>query len=262
MIIDTHAHYDDEAFDADRENLITGFKDNGIGLVVNIGAEFKGCVDTLALALKYPNVYGALGVHPSELDEMDDDKLRFIKTNCDENRADKGGKIVAVGEIGLDYHYPDTDATLQKKWFEAQLLMARDIKMPVVIHSRDAAKDTLDMMRSLHAEDIGGIVHCYSYALEQAKIYHSMGFYFGIGGIITFKNARKLIEVVDYLPLSAIVLETDSPYLAPEPNRGQRNDSRNLKYVVKKIAEIKGVSEDEVISATEKNARRVYRLPD
>ncbi len=260
MIFDTHAHYDDPAFDRDREDLIEHLSEGGIGWAVNVGSEYENLPKTLELASRYPFIYGALGVHPSELSGMSDEKVSFIRKTCMENRADKGGKIVAVGEIGLDYHYPDTDIPLQKKWFEAQIECARELQMPMIIHSRDAAKDTLDMMRDLHTEEIGGIVHCYSYALEQAKIYLSMGFFFGIGGVLTFKNARKLIEVAEYLPMEAIVLETDCPYLSPEPHRGRRNDSRNLKYVVKKLSEIKGIPEDEVIRITTDNAFRVYRI--
>lgn len=262
LIFDTHVHYDDPAFDTDRDKLIGGLKDRGVGAVVNVGSEFDSLPDTLSLTRKYPFVYGALGVHPSEVSALDEEKLLWIRNTCEENRLSRGGRIVAVGEIGLDYHYPDTDEKLQKTWFEAQIETARELSLPMIIHSRDAAADTLDIMKSLHTEEIGGIVHCYSYALEQAKIYLSMGFFFGIGGVLTYKNARKLVEVTDFLPMEAIVLETDSPYLSPEPFRGKRNDSGHLPAVVKKISELKGIPEEDVIRITAKNARRVYRIPE
>ncbi|MCR5501763.1 MAG: TatD family hydrolase [Lachnospiraceae bacterium] len=262
MIFDTHAHYDDPAFDRDRDELLRGLKERGIGSVVDVGAEFDTLPVILSLTEQYPFVYGALGVHPSEVSGMNEKKLEWIQKTCEENRADKGGKIVAVGEIGLDYHYPDTDKKLQKIWFEAEIETARSLSMPMIIHSRDAAADTMDIMRSLHTEEIGGIVHCYSYAVEQAKTYLSMGFCFGIGGVLTYKNAKKLSEVVTFLPMEAIVLETDAPYLSPEPWRGKRNDSGNLPEVVKKISEIKGIPEEEVIRITRKNAYRVYRIPE
>ena len=169
---------------------------------------------------------------------------------------------MAVGEIGLDYYWPEPDRDLQKKWFERQLALAEEVGLPVIIHSRDAAKDTLDIMQKMHAEKIGGVIHCFSYEKEMAKIYVDMGFYIGIGGVLTFKNARKTREVVESIPLERIVLETDSPYLAPVPNRGKRNDSRNLPYVVTEIAKIKNISEEEVMEVTMANAKRLYRISD
>lgn len=254
MIIDTHAHYDDEAFDEDRDILLKEMSKNGIGLIVNMGASLRGCRDTIALTEQYDFIYGGIGVHPSDTAELDEDSFQWLKEKLGQP------KIVAVGEIGLDYHYPEPSVQVQKQWFERQLELAREVKLPVVIHSREAAKDTLDMMQALRAEEIGGVIHCFSYGVEMAREYVNMGFYIGVGGVITFKNGKKLKEVVEYLPLDRIVLETDCPYLSPEPNRGKRNSSLNLTYVVDEIARIKGISQEEVISVTEENARKLYRL--
>ena len=253
MIIDTHAHYDDEAFDEDRDILLKEMSKNGIGLIVNMGASLRGCRDTIALTEQYDFIYGGIGVHPSDTAELDEDSFQWLKEKLGQP------KIVAVGEIGLDYHYPEPSVQVQKQWFERQLELAREVKLPVVIHSREAAKDTLDMMQALRAEEIGGVIHCFSYGVEMAREYVNMGFYIGVGGVITFKNGKKLKEVVEYLPLDRIVLETDCPYLSPEPNRGKRNSSLNLTYVVDEIARIKGISQEE-ISVTEENARKLYRL--
>ncbi|MGN0435998.1 MAG: TatD family hydrolase, partial [Wujia sp.] len=196
-IFDTHAHYDDEDFDEDRDELIGSLKCNGVLRVVNIGASMQTSRNTVALTNKYDFFYGAVGVHPSEVDELEDiDGMTELEGMTKANE-----RIVAIGEIGLDYHYEDTDKKLQKKWFMEQLELARRLKLPVVIHSREAAKDTIDIMRELKAEEIGGVIHCYSYEVEMAKLYEKMGYYFGIGGVLTFQNSRKLKEVVEYLPI-------------------------------------------------------------
>ena len=171
-------------------------------------------------------------------------------------------KAVAVGEIGLDYHYDFSPRAVQKAVFEEQMALAEALDLPVIIHSRDAAKDTLDIMKVEHNGATGGVIHCFSYGVEMAREYLNMGYYIGIGGVLTFKNAKKLIEVAEYAPLDRIVLETDCPYLAPVPNRGKRNFSGNLPYVVEKLAEIKGVSAEEIIRETAKNARALYRITE
>lgn len=254
MIFESHAHYDDEAFDEDREELLMSFQENGIETVLNVGASLSSCKMTVELMNKYPFIYGAMGVHPSETGELNEESFSWLKEQCE---ADK---VVAVGEIGLDYHWPEPFPAVQKLWFERQLEMAREVKLPVIIHSRDAAKDTLDMMQALHAGETGGVIHCYSYTKEIAREYLNMNLYFGIGGVITFHNARKLKEAVEYIPMENILLETDSPYLAPEPNRGKRNSSLNLPYVVQEIAQLKGISYDEVVEITNRNARNLFRL--
>lgn len=253
-IFDTHAHYDDEAFDPDRDELLRGLPENGIEKVVNVGASLASCRRTLELMNRYEHVYGALGVHPSETAELDEEALAWLRQQCQVE------KCLAVGEIGLDYYWDEPDREVQKKWFVRQLGLARELKKPVIIHSRDAAKDTVDLMKAERASEIGGVVHCYSYTTETAKQFLDMGFYFGIGGVLTFQNARKLKEAAAYLPLDCIVLETDCPYLAPVPNRGKRNSSLYIPYVVTALAKLKGVEEDTVRQAAWENAHRLYRL--
>ena len=253
-IFDTHAHYDDMAFDEDRDDLLAGLQENGIARVVNVGASFASCERTIKLMNRYDYIYGAIGVHPSETAELNDKTFEWLREQCQLK------KCVAVGEIGLDYYWDEPDKDLQKEWFRRQLNLARDIGKPVVIHSRDAAKDTVDLMVEEHAEETGGVIHCYSYTKETAESFLKMGFYFGVGGVLTFKNAKKLKEAVAYIPLERIVLETDCPYLAPEPNRGKRNSSLNISYVIKALAEIKGVEEEAVRKATWENAHKLYHL--
>ena len=169
-------------------------------------------------------------------------------------------KVVAIGEIGLDYYWNEPEPEVQKHWFVRQLQLAREVNLPIVVHSRDAAKDTLDIIKAEKAYEMGGVIHCFSYSLEMAKEYLNMGFYLGIGGVVTFNNGKKLKEVVSYMPIEQLVLETDCPYLSPVPNRGKRNSSLNLPYVVKAISELKGIPEERVIEITRENARRMYRL--
>ena len=254
MIFDTHAHYDDEAFQEDRDELLNSLSTHGIEAVVNVGASIQTTKNTLELMKKYPFVYGAVGVHPSETEELNDNLMDWLKHVSGEK------KVVAIGEIGLDYYWKEPDPEIQKHWFVRQLQLAREVKLPVIIHSRDAAQDTLDIMKAEKAEEIGGVIHCFSYGTEMAREYLNMGFYLGIGGVVTFNNGRKLKEVVEYMPLDRIVLETDCPYLSPVPNRGKRNSSLNLLYVAEAISQIKGISPEEVIKITNQNARNLYRL--
>lgn len=262
MIFETHAHYDDEAFDGDRDELLLQLRKAGIGRIVNVAANIKGCKDGLALSSCHEGLYCSMGVHPSDTGELSQKDLAWMEAECLEHSVRQGGKVVAVGEIGLDYYWDEPERAIQKQWFEAQIEMARRVKLPLIIHSREAAQDTMEIMKRLHTEEMGGIIHCYSYSVELAREFLDMGFYFGIGGVITFHNAKKLVEVVKYLPLDRIVLETDSPYLAPVPNRGKRNSSLNLPYVAAKIAELKDISEDEVIRQTYRNAQQVYGLAE
>lgn len=254
MIFDTHVHYDDEAFDEDRETVLNSLAGQGIEAVVNISASIQSVKTTLELMKQYPFVYGAVGVHPNETGELTEPLMDWLKHAAGEK------KVVAIGEIGLDYYWKEPEPEVQKHWFVRQLELAREVDLPIVVHSRDAAKDTLDIIKAERAGELGGVIHCFSYSLEMAREYLDLGFYIGVGGVLTFKNARKLKEVVEYMPLERIVLETDCPYLAPEPNRGKRNSSLNLPYVVDAISQIKGVPAEEVIAVTEKNARTMYRL--
>jgi len=255
MIFDTHAHYDDEAFQEDRDQLLSSLTDHNIEGVVNIGASIKTSQNTLELIKKYPFVYGAVGVHPNETAELNDRQLDWLAAAAGEEE-----RVVAIGEIGLDYYWNEPERELQKHWFVRQLDVARRADLPIVVHSRDAAKDTLDIIKAEHAADMGGVLHCFSYGVELAREYLNMGFYLGIGGVITFKNAKKLKEVVEYMPMEQLVLETDCPYLAPVPNRGKRNSSLNLPYIIAAVSEIKQISPDEVMAITNKNAKAMYRI--
>lgn len=254
MIFESHAHYDDEAFDQDREELLQNMQNNGIEYVLNIGASIASTKETIALTKRYPFVYGAVGVHPSEVAELDEESFQWLKAQCG---ADK---IVAVGEIGLDYYWPEPARDIQKKWFERQLALAWEEKLPVVIHSRDAAQDTLEILKAWRNRVQGGVIHCYSYTKEIAREYLNMDYYFGIGGVITFANAKKLREAVAYIPVEKLLLETDSPYLAPVPYRGKRNSSLNLPYIATAIADIKGMTCEELITVTTENAKRLFAI--
>ena len=262
MIFETHAHYDDEAFDKDREELLNKIKESGIGVIVNVASDKESCETTLRLAKKYPFIYAALGVHPSGTAALSEKDLLKIEGSCSRQSVKNGGRVVAVGEIGLDYYWDEPARQTQKIWFEKQMEMAKRVKLPMVIHSRDAARDTLDMMKAMDAGKMGGIIHCYAYSREIAGEFLDMGFSFGIGGVVTFKNALKLKEVVSFLPMENIVLETDSPYLAPVPERGKRNSSLNLPLIAEKIAEIKGLTLEETIKITEENARRLFSVKE
>lgn len=253
MIFDTHAHYDAEQFDEDREQLLNQMKEQGVGTIVNASAEVSSWERTIDLTRRYPFIYGTIGVHPDEIGDLDERQFERMKGFLDND------KVVAVGEIGLDYYWDNQPHDMQKKWFVRQLEIAKAHDLPVVIHSREAAEDTLSIMKE-YASDMPAIIHCFSYSREMAREYVKMGHYIGVGGVVTFKNARKLKEVVAEVPLDFILLETDCPYLAPAPNRGKRNDSANLIYVAEEVARIKEITAEEVIAATEVNAKAIYGL--
>lgn len=254
MIFETHAHYDDKAFDKDRDALLKSMPLKGVETIVNVGASFQGVLDTVKLTEQYPFVYGAVGIHPDEVGDLSEEKIRILRRFCDLE------KIVAVGEIGLDYYWDKEGHDIQKKWFVRQMDLAKETGLPIIVHSRDAAKDTMDIMKAERADNLKGVIHCYSYSKEQAKEYMNMGYYLGIGGVVTFKNGKKLKEVVEYAPLDYLLLETDAPYMAPEPHRGERNCSLYLEYVAETIAEIKRISRQEVIEVTRENARRLFGI--
>lgn len=254
MIFDSHAHYDDEAFDRDRETVLASLQEEDVGIVVNVGASLESTKRTVELTQKYSYIYGAAGVHPDAVGELNEENFEWLKTQCMRE------KIVAVGETGLDYYWDKEDHAVQKEWFIRQLRLARELRLPVIVHSREAAADTMKILKREYSPRVPVVVHCYSYSSEMAQEYLKMGYYLGIGGVITFKNAKKLKEVVQKAPLEQLLLETDCPYLSPVPNRGKRNDSRNLVYVVGAVAELKGISVEEVIRVTEENARSFYGL--
>lgn len=254
MIFDTHAHYDDDRFAPDRGELLSGMNGNGIGRIINVGASFEGCKNSLTLAQEHDFIYAALGVHPSDIADLTEESCEWIRQHLSEP------KVVAVGEIGLDYYWdkePEVQAR-QREWFRYQLQLAKESVLPVSIHSREAAADTMEIMKEAAADGIPGVIHCYSYSKEQALEYVDMGYYIGVGGVVTFKNARKLKETVEAIPLERILLETDCPYMAPEPNRGKRNSSLYLTYVADAIAGLKGVTPEEVKTVTYENALRLF----
>lgn len=261
MIFDTHAHYDSREFDADRTELLQSLNASGIAKVCNVGARMEGSRNSVALSEQYDFFYAACGIHPDDCGEMEDawiDELRDMVLSHK--------KVVAIGEIGLDYHgfgvYENkVDKETQQKWFRRQLSLAIELGYPVIIHSRNAAEDTLSIMRNAHENGLtGGIIHCFSYSQETAKEYVKMGFYLGFGGVVTYEGQRKLTKVLSVTPIEQIVLETDCPYLAPAPHRYERNSSLYLPLVRDKIAEIKGISPEEVERITWENAHKVYRL--
>lgn len=254
MIFDTHAHYDDEAFDIDRESLLSTLPQQEINYVVNASSTVESVDKVLALADRYSYIYGAVGIHPNETGELNEERFQWLRERA------KHPKNVAIGEIGLDYHWDTPEREIQKEWFVRQLGLAGEMNLPVIIHSRDAANDTYQILKEAQAETIGAIIHCFSYGIEQARQYLNMGFYLGIGGVVTFTNAKRSKEVVEFAPLEQLVLETDCPYLAPVPNRGKRNSSLNLPYVVKEIARLKNTDYETVVRVTSENAKKFYRL--
>lgn len=257
MYFDTHAHYDDSRFDADRDELFTTLLPAaGVDYVLNCSADMKGARASAALSRKYERVYASVGIHPSEAAGMVSADLDTLAALAEGNP-----KCVAFGEIGLDYHYAEPPKETQIKWFKEQLGLAMDLHLPLIIHSRDAAQDTFEILKdSGVGRRSGGVIHCYSGSAEMAEDYVRLGFFIGVGGVVTYKNGRRLAETVERVPLERIVLETDAPYLAPEPHRGERNDSRYLEHVCAKIAMLKGVSHERVAEQTMKNAFELYNI--
>lgn len=267
MIFETHAHYDDEKFDQDREQLLASLPEKGIKRVINVGASIATTKTTLALAESHEAVYAAVGVHPSDIGDLNEESFRWLS----EQTANP--KVVAIGEIGLDYYWdkePHIQAQ-QREWFRRQLELAKETKLPVIIHSREAAADTLEIVKEAGSWEIAGhagdkenrectcgVIHCYSYSPELAREFVKLGYYIGVGGVVTFKNAKKLKETVQQIPLERILLETDCPYMAPEPYRGKRNDSSYLPYVVDMIAELKAITPEEVERVTWENAMKLF----
>ena len=253
MIFESHAHYDSRKFDEDREELLNSMQENGVGTIINAGATWKSVTTGLELANQYPFVYAALGLHPDEVGDLNEERFEILKAECQKE------KVVAVGEIGLDYYWDNESHDIQKKWFIRQLELARELDLPVIIHSRDAAEDTLKIMKE-HAQGMRGVIHCFSYSKEMAEEYVKLGFYIGVGGVVTFKNGKKLKEVVEAIPIERILLETDSPYLAPEPHRGKRNSSLYLPHIAQMIADLKWLTYDEVVAQTEKNGKELFNI--
>ena len=253
MIFETHAHYDDEQFDLDRDQLLGSMQKGGVGTIVNVGASLASSRASVSLAERYPFIYAAVGVHPDHAGEMDEDGLRELRSLCG------GDKVVAVGEIGLDYYWDEAPRDVQKEWFVRQLELAREMSLPVIIHSRDAAADTLEIMQS-HARGLMGVIHCFSYSKELAREYVKMGFFIGVGGVVTFKNARHSVEVAREVPIDRLLLETDAPYMSPVPFRGKRCDSSMILYTAEKIASLRNTEVQELLDITCENAKRFYNI--
>jgi len=253
MIFDTHAHYEDARFDEDRAALLASMQDAGVGTIVDIGCDRRGVQAAVALAEQYDFIYAAVGLHPQEAARVTPEDLALVR------RLAKHPKVRAIGEIGLDYHYEeDAPRDLQKPLFAAQMALAQELGMPVCIHDREAHADTMEIVRSF--PKVHGVLHCFSGSLEMAQELLPLGYYFGFNGVVTFKNARKCIPILRQLPEDRLLLETDCPYLAPEPYRGRRCDSAMLCRVAETIADIRGVSPRHIIEVTEANARRFYGL--
>ena len=254
MIFDTHAHYDDEAFESDREELLNSMHEGGVLGIVNASADINSSLSSVKISEKYPYVFAAVGVHPENLDGLSEDYTEQIKKIATEHK-----KVVAIGEIGLDYHFRLDNKEKQIEVFENQVKLANSLDLPVIVHDREAHKDTFDILKKYNPK---GIVHCFSGSVEMAKEIVRLGMKLGIGGVLTFKNAKTRVEVVKQIPLSHLVLETDAPYLAPVPFRGKRCNSSYIKFVAEKIAEIKNISAEEVYKETFKNALEVYNIKE
>ena len=253
MLFDTHAHMDDRAFDADCKALLQSLPEQGIGLLMNPGCSLESSRNADRLSREYAYIYAAVGSHPDAADEVNDEVLEEYRKLCKLNP-----KIKAIGEIGLDYHYEDIPRDLQKKAFLAQMELARELNLPVIVHERDAHEDGMAIVRKF--SDVRGVFHCYSGSAEMARQLVDLGWYIGFTGVLTFKNARKAIETVEAIPLERIVIETDCPYMAPEPFRGRRNDPGKIYRMAEKLAEIKGISVEEARRITFENGKRLYRI--
>lgn len=253
MYCDSHAHLDDRRFDADRAEIFADLERHGVGLVMNIGCDLKSSLQSVALAHEYPFVYAAVGSHPDDAAQLDETRLALYRQLCTDER------VKAIGEIGLDYHYEDPSREVQLPAFRRQLELAQELKLPVIVHEREAHADGMEMIRQF--PDVTGVFHCYSGSLEQAKELVKYGWYIGFTGVVTFKNARKALEVAQWLPLDRILIETDCPYMAPEPHRGRRNDSRLVPLVASKLAELRGLTAEEMGEITTENAKRLFRIP-
>ncbi|RXE59303.1 TatD family hydrolase [Acetivibrio mesophilus] len=254
MLFDSHAHYDNQRFDEDRFETIKKAYDSGVTYILNAAADMASSVETISLTREFEFVYGAVGVHPHAVSEMNDNDIATLANFTMED------KIVAIGEIGLDYYYDYSPREQQKLWFAKQISLARKLNLPIIVHDRDAHKDVLDIIKSEQAKDVGGVFHCYSGSVEMLRDVLENNFCISVGGALTFKNAKKTVEVVEHVPLDKLLIETDCPYLTPEPHRGKRNDSSYVRLVAEKIAKIKGISFEEVAEATMNNSKRLFNI--
>ena len=253
MLFDTHAHLDDRAFDEDRAELLADLPKQGLALVMNPGCSLASSRNVVKIAAEHDYVYAAVGSHPDVADEVNEETIEEYRTLCKLN-----SKVKAIGEIGLDYHYEDIPRDIQQRAFRMQMELARELKLPVIVHERDAHEDGMAVVRDF--SDVTGVFHCYSGSAEMARQLVDKGWYIGFTGVLTFKNARKAVEVAASIPLDRIVLETDCPYMAPEPFRGKRNDPGKLYRMAEKLAEIRGLSVEEIHRITVENGKKLYRI--
>ena len=253
MLFDTHAHMDDASFDEDRESLLAALPQQGIGLLMNPGCSLASSRNASRLSQQYDYIYAAVGSHPDAADEVNDGVLEEYRMLCKQNP-----KIKAIGEIGLDYHYEDFPREIQQQAFRSQMALARELGLPVIVHEREAHKDGMKIVEEF--PDVTGVFHCYSGSAEMAKWLVKRGWYIGFTGVLTFKNARKAVETASALPLDRVVLETDCPYMSPEPFRGKRNDPGRLYRMAEKLAEIRGLSVEEIHAVTMESGKRLYRI--
>lgn len=254
MLFDTHAHYDDERFDEDRDQVIRDAHESGVSLILNAGTNIPSARESIALSRKYDFVYAAVGIHPHEVAKTDDTTLPVLKELAG------GQKVVAIGEIGLDYHYDFAPRDVQKQWFIQQIELARELKLPIIVHNREAHEDAMNIIKSAAAREVGGVFHCYSGSIEMTRELLNNNFYISIGGPVTFKNAKKSIELVRFIPEDRLLIETDCPYLTPEPYRGKRNHSGHVRLVAERIAEIKGIPLERIAALTLENGKRLFKI--
>lgn len=253
LIFDTHAHYDDAQFDADREALLSAMPENGVGLILDPGCDLESSRAAIALAEQYPHIYAAVGYHPENCAPYTDADLDILR------RLAQHPKVVAIGEIGLDYYWEQNPPKeFQQAVFRAQLALARELSLPVIVHDRDAHADCLAIVKEF--PEVRGVFHCYSGSVEMARELWKLGWYLGFDGPVTYKNARRTVEVAAEVPLERLLLETDSPYMAPVPKRGTRNDSRNIRCIAEKIAEIRNMTADAIIRVSAENGRRLFGI--
>ena len=254
MFFDTHAHYDDKAFDCDRDELLGSLPAQGVGLVLDPGCDLASSNFALELAHRYPYIYAAVGIHPEELQKMEEGDLEKVRALA------RDPKTAAIGEIGLDYYWDDQHKTQQKELFIRQLEMALELDMPVIIHDREAHGDSLEIVERYPG--LRGVFHCFSGSAEMAKELLKRGWYLGFDGPVTYKNARKQLEVLEICPMDRLLIETDSPYMTPVPHRGERNDSRMLRHIAAKIAEVKGAKAEDVAAASMENGKKLFGIGD
>ena len=254
MLFDSHAHYNDERFNEDRDNILSSMPENNVGLIMNSCSSLDEVPQIFEICEKFPFVYASVGIHPHEVENVTESDMDTLKEYA------KNPKVKAIGEIGLDYYYDFSPRDIQKKWFARQVEVAKELKMPVIIHDRDAHKDCMDILRDCRVNETGGVFHCYAGSVEMAKEILDWGMYIAFGGSLTFKNSVRPVEVAKYVPLDRIVIETDCPYLTPVPHRGKRNSTLYIHYVAEKLAEIRGMSAKEIEDITYENAKRCFGM--